>query len=1041
MAAEAAFSDLSAPANEAAATAWLQSVGVKDTRRGHQDLVGLRNAGITADLADTLGSLLSEHLGQTSDPGAALNNLQRFVAAVRSPVSLIALLERDPQALPTLLQIFSHSQYLADVLIGDPDSLDVLRLTEGQPVARAMLVDELSADINHATDAAQVMQMLWAFKQRETLRIAYGDFLRRLPLERTTEQLSFVAEAIIEAALRWSRQRLALRRGEPRRSDGQPARIVVLGLGKLGGAELDYSSDIALLFLSEPARATDGPQPITADEFFDRLVRDVMKLITTGDTQGPGYRVDLRLRPHGADGPLVTTTPDALRYYDLMGRTWQRQAFVKARIVAGDASLGDEFLEQLRPWIYRRYLNRADIAGIRALKRKIESRSRRSGDEARNVKTGHGGIRDVEFVIQFLQLLNGGDLLPVRVGNTLRAIAALEQVGCLTMRERTLLSDHYAFLRRIEHHLQIMFDLHAHTLPHDPDDLARLAWRLGYHGADRQPNLEAFQNDLRQAQTANRKVLDHLMHDAFGDSDTIAIETELVLDPEPETETLRETFVRYGFVDPEQAYEHLLQLARESISFLSTRRCRHFLAAIAPKLLAEIARTPDPDQTLLTLVNVTDSLGGKGALWELFSFTPPTLRLVVRLCACSPYLSGILTSNPGMIDELLDSLLLDRLPTLEESEATSVELCRGAEDLQPIMHSFKNAAHLCVGVRDILGKEDIQATHRALADTAEICLRRVAEHEQERLAQRYGDPVDPQGRSSELMMVAVGKLGAREPNYHSDLEVIFLYSAEGQTQRRVGGRRTTTTNSHFFNELTQQILKRFNGGSSHDRLYELYARLRPTGGGSILAIPVDELVRYFHIGQGQLWERLAFCKARCISGSAPAAATAIAAIRTILGGTEWRPAMADEIRQLRLRMEQTASPENLKRGPGGTVDVEYIVQTLQLKHAAAHPEILEPGTLPALERLRDAGLLDADAQQRLSSGYRTLRRIESNLRLMNTAARHELPTDPHELRKLNFLTEASTAATPPGGLAEQCRNVRRQNRTIFDAIFDQLVRS
>ena len=216
-----------------------------------------------------------------------------------------------------------------------------------------------------------------------------------------------------------------------------------------------------------PTATTDGPRPLANVEFFDRLVRDVVKLLTEPTDLGAAYRVDLRLRPEGQRGPMVRSLESALHYYDVSGRTWERQAFVKARPVAGDLDLGREFLDQLEPWIYRRYLSRADITGIKALKRRIEQRREREGADLRNVKTGHGGIRDIEFVIQFLQLLNGGDLPELRTGNTLEAIAKLENGGCLTRQERSILEENYAFLRKIEHRLQIMFDLQTHLLPTD----------------------------------------------------------------------------------------------------------------------------------------------------------------------------------------------------------------------------------------------------------------------------------------------------------------------------------------------------------------------------------------------------------------------------------------------------------------------------------------------------------------------------------------------------------------------------------------------
>ena len=692
---------------------WLRSLGIEDVQRAHRNLVEMAETGVTLDLLAIVWQQLGEHLAGVSHPDMVLNNLERFVSASRSPLALASLFDRDSEALPTLLQILSASQYLSDLLIRDPESYDLLRLTEGQPVSREVLVSEICSEVDLLSNDQAVMAALRRYKHRETLRIAYGDIIRKQRIETVTRQISLLAEAICEAALLAAWRSQESKRGVPRLVDGERARFVVVALGKLGGSELNYSSDIDLVMLHGGDGKTDGEHSIGNQEFFERLARTFTKLLTEPTDLGTAYRVDLRLRPNGGQAPIAIAVDDALRYYDVTGRTWERQAFVKARPIAGDIDLGQHFLAQLEPWIYRRYLTRADISGIKALKRRIEQRSRREGTDARDVKTGAGGIRDIEFVIQFLQLLNGGDLPEVRGGNTLAAIGGLEQAGCLTMQERSILEQNYDFLRRVEHRLQIMFDLQTHTLPDSDAELRRLAIRMGYAEDDASPALDRFKNDIATKTGLNRKILDHLLHDAFGEDSESAPETDLVLDPSPPQRAIRDVLGRYGFADVIEAHKILTALATEKISFLSTRRCRHFLASIAPRLLQAIAATPDPDATLVNLSKVSDSLGGKGVLWELFSFNPPSLRLYVQLCASSSYLAGLLTSNPGMIDELMDSLVLDRLPTSASLSATLEDLCRGASDVEPILHSFKHSQHLRVGVRDILNRDDIQAAHRA----------------------------------------------------------------------------------------------------------------------------------------------------------------------------------------------------------------------------------------------------------------------------------------------------------------------------------------
>ncbi len=1021
----------------AAAGPWLRSLGLVDPRRGHANLVAMATCGVTLDLLSAICDQLARDLPGCADPDMALNNLGRFVAAARNPLSVGTLFQRDAEALPTLLQIFSTSQHFSDLLVADPESFDLLRLTEGQPSARQALVEDITSEVSALEHDTAVLRALRRFKHREMLRIAYGDIVREQSLHTVTAQISYLADAILEAALAAAWKKSQRQRGIPRRADGSPARLVVLGMGKLGGVELNYSSDIDLILLYDEEGRTDAKRPTSNAEFFERLARDFVALLASPTELGAAYRVDLRLRPEGRRGAIVESVAGALHYYDVRGRTWERQAFIKARPVAGDHALGAEFLEALGPWIYRRYLSRADISGIKALKRRIEQQTHREGAAARDVKTGHGGIRDIEFVIQFLQLLNGGDLPDVRTGNTLEAIARLEKAGCLRHQERTILEENCHFLRKIEHRLQIMFDLQTHLLPTQPEEMRKLALRMGYAEAPERTALAAFEADYRNQTDLNRRILDHLLHDAFGDEAETQAEADLVLDPSPPEERIVEVLGKYRFRDVRQAYRNLAALGEEKIRFLSTRRCRHFLASIAPQLLRAIAATPDPASTLVNLDMVSDSLGGKGVLWELFSFNPPSLRLCVEVCAYSAYLSGILIGNPGMIDSLMDSLVLDKLPTRETLQRTLADLCRAAEDLDPILHSFKNDQQLCVGVRDILGKEDIAATTGALSDVAETCLAQIVGREHERLAAKFGVPTVAEGPRAgepcELVVLGMGKLGGREMNYHSDLDVVFLYEAEGHTVHgRASPRAQTTTNQHFFSELGQRIIKAAAGLSACGRLYEVDARLRPTGKSGSLATSLDELARYFAQGAGQLWERQALCKARAVYGSPRAADAAMATVARAAFEHPWHRSDADEVRRMRHRLEETTAATSLKRGPGGIVDVEFLVQMLQLKCGRRDPRVRSPNTLAALAALGQARAISAEDCEFLAESYRFLRTVESRLQLMNSTARDKLPEDPTELAKLAHLLRAPSS----DAVLADFDHYMRQTRARFDRVFE-----
>lgn len=1026
-------------------------LGVANLRSAHANLVKLA-ADIPLELLCMLLGQFAETAPQLADPDMALNNLERFFQSARSPLAMAALFERDRTTLPNLLLIFSTSQHLSDQLCADPESYDLLRMTEGRPVAREVLVEELLGEVRTKDNESDVLAALRRFKRRETLRIAYGDIVLGVPVAQITRQISYVADAVVEAALDFAIRKVGTRKHHGNSQEFSPPRIVAIALGKLGGLELNYSSDIDLVFLFEAAGTGLGD---ISQSLATAISQETINLLSETTELGFAYRVDMRLRPEGRQGPLCVSVEQALSYYDMRGRTWERQAYVKARPIAGDLGLGYQFLTRLEPWVFRRYLSLTDITGIKALKRRIEVRSSNGAFAASDVKAGLGGIRDIEFVIQFLQLLNGGALEEVRTGNTLEAIARLNQAGALTQQESTMLEENYSYLRKLEHRLQIMYDLQTHQLPKSEADLVKIARRMGYADSEKLSALESFRIDFKQRTEVDRKILDHLLHDAFGDNAESEPEVDLVNDPDPLPETIAKVMGKYPFTDHQAAYLNLMSLAEERIPFLSTRRCRMFLASIAPRLLAAIAHTPDPDGTLVNLSRVSDSLGGKAALWELFSANRPSLNLYVTLCAACPYLAGILTSNPGMIDELLDSLLLARLPNLAALEESLAELTRGAEDKEPILHSFKVSQHLRVGVRDILGKDDIQATHGELSDIAEVCLRQVVEMEYDKLVEKRGEPrIDPPndskleneakfakwqpspdriGQSCEFIVLALGKLGGREPNYHSDLDLVFLYEADGRTVPDRRGSAEATTNNHFFSEFGQRIIKRMSEFGPYGRLFEVDARLRPTGRGGAMAVSMEEFVRYFLEGTGQLWERQALCKARVVVGTDEAAEHVLEAVSAATFCKPWHPTDATAIREMRMKLEESASERNLKRGPGGTMDVEFIVQMLQLKHGQTHLEIREPGTLNALAALEQASFLSPQDAHFLKDAYNLLRSVEARIRLMDAAGRHEFPEEPRERARLAYLMGANDPQHLAEEVFETCRKVRETFLRIFAA--------
>jgi [glutamine synthetase] adenylyltransferase / [glutamine synthetase]-adenylyl-L-tyrosine phosphorylase len=1056
---------------------------VRDADRGRRNLAALA-AHLGAQMPEVLAPL-ARLLPRTADPDMALNNLERLFAKPEARAQLPALLEHRARDLDATLQLLATSQFFADTLANYPELLAGVSAQPRRAPSTAELTTQLKADVDASTDDAAVLRAFRRFRDRHALRIGTNDVIRDRPLEEVTRELSRLADASIEVALQHALRTVGAKFGTPAASGGKPAKLTALAFGKLGGDELNYSSDIDLMFVYDADGETTGRRAgVTNAEFFGRAVSEVVRLLSAHTDRGSAYRVDLRLRPEGNRGPLARSLASTLSYYDTMGRTWERQALIKLRHVAGDSDLAREFLGAVDSFVYRKYFSFSEINEVKALKRQMEQKAHRAqpedADFPRDVKTGRGGIRDIEYTVQFLQLLNGGDLPAVRQRNTLLALEALEIAGCLNPQETYILADAYRFLRKTEHRLQLLFDLQTHKLPGASDELRKLARRMGYlersrsaergtrnedaptrsaeRGArnEEEPEeadfgselrapssalsaqrrspldesepppldtrdllvdpLDLFLKDLRDKTALDRTILNHLLHQSFeGEDERSEPEADLILDPDPDGATVRAGLGRYPFRDVPKAYANLSALARESVPFLSARRCRHFFASIAPQLLRALADTPDPDEALNNLERVSASLGAKAVLWELFSANPATLKLYVELCAGSPFLSGLLINNPGMVDELLDSLVLDQPRTANELRAELAELLRGATDPDPIFHSFQDKEFLRIGVGDLLGKAEVRATTAALSDVADTVLGEIVARVEPAVSAKFGRPRCP------FALVGLGKLGGREISYHSDLDLLLVYAEDGTTE-------TGEAHQLYFTELAQRAIRTASAMGPMGRLYAVDMRLRPTGKSGSLVLPLAEFKRYFDGPACQLWERMALTRARVVCGEPEFAR---AALRAAALGRAWCPAVVTEARAMRAKLEATAPTRSLKRAVGGLVDVEFAVQVLQLKHGRERPEVLEPNVWDALDALEAAGALAAEHAAPLRDGYTFLRGVEARLRIVTDRPLTELPEAPDDLARLARRLSYGDPAAFLSALADTTARVRAAHLAVL----------
>lgn len=997
--------------NPEVARAWLTRCGFRDPAVAHRNFLRIAEIGVPVSLLRTLKGDLEQYLPGLADPDMAFNNFERFLCQARSPLSVLSFLERQPLSLAMLMQLLAASQYFSNLIISNSDYFDFIWEQGSIPLDPKTLRKEILAEIKSVHDDPEhVLALIRRHRGRELLRIGFRDIIAGEPLERITQSISDLADCLVEVALAVAYHRQARRWGEPRSPSGKLVRLVVLGLGKLGGEELNYSSDIDLILIYEEDGKTDGAAPyresVTNAQFFSAVVREMVHLLAAKTDHGFAYRVDLRLRPHGGQSELCQSLSTTLAYYDRHGRTWERQALVKARPIAGYKTLGKRFLREVSSFVHRRYLTFVEINELKRIKRQIERATETRGGETTNLKTGRGGIRDIEFVVQFLQLLHGGVHARLREPNTLRALRELVTTGCLNLDEHAALENAYRFLRKAEHRLQFMFDLARHDIPEAPEELDKLAIRLGYvSGTGVRPG-EEFLSDLRAITERNRVILGHLMTGLFPEPEKNGAvervpESDLILDPEPTLEQIRAVLGKYRFSNPREAFKNLMQLGVEAVPFLSSIRCRHFLASVAPILLEAISQAPDPDMALINLEKVTSSLGAKGVLWESLSQNPPLLALYVQLCSWSQFLSEILINNPGMIDELLDTLVMNRPASRAELATELARLLKGAEDAQPILHSFKNVNLLGIGVNDILGKRTIPETTRSLTDLADVLVGTIIDMHWSELTRKHGFPRLEDGETlCRFALVGLGKFGGGELGYHGDIDIILIYEEDGSTRAEPAERLRTkvTSNFEFFTDLLQRLTRTAGQMTPSGKLYSIDLRLRPTGRSGALVTPLFRFLN--HVNTCALWERQALTRARVFHGEPGFVATVGNMIHDGIVGREWQRGNAREVLEMRQRLEESRPTRDIKRGPGGQADVEFSVQLTQIKHARRHPEILESNIWRALDRLEAAGLWDARRSNIMRSAYSFLRLIECRLRIVYNLARNDLPDEPAELDKL-----------------------------------------
>jgi glutamate-ammonia-ligase adenylyltransferase len=844
-------------------------------------------------------------------------------------------------------------------------------------------------------------RLLRRVRAREVVRISLRD-LRRARVKEVTAELASLATACIDAAVRFHDRRLRARYGPPEGlADREPgAGFCVLAMGKLGARELNFSSDVDLIYVYGTDGQTTGPKGTTHFAYYTKLAELVTEAIAGKTEDGFVFRVDLNLRPDGRSGPIVNSLRAAELYYQTFGRSWERNALVKARPAAGDQAVGEELLAQLEPFIWRRSLDLEVVSEIQAMKARIDARAGAEGRD--DLKLGKGGIREAEFFVSALQLLHGGrpEARALRERAVLPALDRLLFAGIVPSRDRDELADGYLFLRRAEHRVQMVEGAQTHRLP-PPAERLPLARAMGY------PTVAAFEAALTQ----HRDRIARLFAGLLGTSAEAAPldpELSLLADAQVEKERRLEIAARRGLYDGERAVAALDSLARRRTPFSPLGD-----PAAAVALLADALGTPDPDQALSHLADFAAALRNPEPYFKLLAERRRAARLLLSLFGTSDFLSKRFLRHPELIDALFraDQVAPEKdLPTFraEVDERLSTTGGEGLDDRLERqlgeLRRYKNEEVLRIAVHDIAGTIELPQVSRQLSDLAEACLVRCLD-----LAELEADAKGyrPAGR---LCVIGMGKLGGRELGYHSDLDLIFLYP---------GG---AAPGYERYARLAQRFMAFLQMPLREGRLYQCDTRLRPSGNQGALVIGAEGFARY-HVGEAlpggeardgaggpvrsQLWERQALLRARFVAGDAALYQTIQERVLepVVYGRREDRAALAAEIRRMRERMESELGKEstrgkNPKTGRGGLVDVEFAAQFLQLAHGHDFPAIRTGSTPEALLRLRAAGLLKEGDFEPLARGYEFLRRVELRLRIVHDYGVDHLPAMGHSLQQL-----------------------------------------
>jgi glutamate-ammonia-ligase adenylyltransferase len=921
-------------------------------------------------LADRI--TVAPQLASPDDAHARLNGWLNDIAgspageALRQRVAASATIE-------TLLAgIAESSPFLWD--LARADAARLLATLEDNPEHALAAVLNGVAAVDRAADETAAMRLLRQARAKAALLIALADLGGVWPVMRVTRALTEFADAAVAGAVRFLlREAAAAGKLRPADSehDGAGSGYVVLAMGKMGAFELNYSSDIDLIVLYDADTPTLA-STVEAAPFFARLTRGLVKLLQERTVDGYVFRVDLRLRPDPASTQIAISTAAALSYYESTGQNWERAAMIKARPVAGDLAMGEAFLKDIAPFVWRKYLDFVAVADVHEMKRQIHAFKGHDeiGVEGHNVKLGRGGIREIEFFAQTQQLIAGGRYPQLRGRETLPTLEALAAGGWINGEVTRELTEAYCFLRMVEHRLQMVADEQTHTLPSDREALERFARFIGF--ASRDAFAAAFTDQLRKVQGHYAQ----LFHDA---PPAAAAQGTLVFPPDGDRRETLDTLAEMGFRKPADATATVRRWLGGDYRWLRGEVARAHLRELVPALMDQLSRAENPDRALLALDRFLAGLHGGARLLSLLRQNPGLVSLLTVVLGSAPRLADILALHPQVMDALIDPVFFGALP--DEAKLTG-ELARSLaqstsyEDLLDRTRSFGQEHMFLVGARILSGTVSAEQAGEAFARLADVLICSVHRAVEANFAQTHGRIKD-----QETAVLALGKLGSREMTAGSDLDLILVYDYDEREPESDGQR--PLYGSQYFARLTQRLISALTAQTNYGALYQVDMRLRPSGRSGPVATKLDSFAAYQE-NEAWTWEHMALTRARVVSSSPQFAAKVQSVIHDVLRRRRDPELVAEDAVEMRRAIAVEKGDDerwNLKYAAGGAVDVEFIAQYLQLVHAADHPEILDTATARALEKAQRAGVLPTPEAEILRSAARLYHDLSQILRL------------------------------------------------------------